>query len=189
MFISRITISRNWYFGASLTIMAINRTLILNKSQISQKLDRMAWQIYEDNFDEQEIVLAGVVDRGYRLAKRLQKILKKIAPFSVKLVKIELDKDSSSLKAQTDVPIEECQNKAIVLVDDVLNSGRTLVYGFSVFLNIPIKKLRTAILVDRSHKSFPIATDFTGMEIATVMNEHISVVLDEPGEEDAVYLS
>lgn len=169
--------------------MATKRTLILNKTQIGHKLDRMAWQIYEDNFEEQEIILAGVVDRGYRLAKRLQKLLKKIAPFSVKLVKIELEKESSSLKAQTDVPIEQCQNKAIVLVDDVLNSGRTLVYGLGVFLNIPIKKLRTVVLIDRSHRSFPLSTDFTGMEIATVMNEHISVVLDEPGEEDAVYLS
>lgn len=170
-------------------IMAAKRTLILDKNQIGRKLDRMAWQIYEDNFEEQEIILAGVVDRGYRLAKRLQKLLKKIAPFSVKLVKIELDKDSSSLKAQTDIPIEQCQNRAIVLVDDVLNSGRTLVYGLGVFLNIPIKKLRTVVLIDRSHRSFPLSTDFTGMEIATVMNEHISVILDEPGEEDAVYLS
>lgn len=168
--------------------MSATGTRILDKKQISQKLERMAWQIYEDNFDESEIILAGIVDRGYKMAKRLEKLLKKIAPFSIQLVKIELDKDSSSLKAQTDVPIDACRNKAIVLVDDVLNSGRTLVYGLGIFLNIPIKKLRTAVLIDRSHKSFPLATDFTGMQIATVMNEHISVVIDERGEDDAVYL-
>ncbi|MBE7175916.1 MAG: phosphoribosyltransferase [Mucilaginibacter polytrichastri] len=168
--------------------MASTGTLILDKKQISQKLERIAWQIYEDNFEEKEIVLAGVVDRGYKMAKRLQKILKKIAPFSIQLVKIDLDKEGSSLKAQTDVPIDECRNKAIILVDDVLNSGRTLVYGLGVFLNIPVKKLRTAVLIDRSHRSFPLSTDFAGMQIATVMNEHISVVIDERGETDAVYL-
>jgi pyrimidine operon attenuation protein/uracil phosphoribosyltransferase len=70
----------------------------------------------------------------------------------------------------------------------VLNSGKSLAYGFGVFLDVPLKKLRTAVLVDRNHKSFPITTDFTGVALSTVIKEHVDVVLDEPGEEDAVYL-
>ena len=76
----------------------------------------------------------------------------------------------------------------IILVDDVLNSGRTLAYGLGVFLNIPLKKLRSVVLVNRSHKNFPVATDFVGLELSTVLKEHVSVVLDENNQEDAVYL-
>jgi pyrimidine operon attenuation protein/uracil phosphoribosyltransferase len=77
----------------------------------------------------------------------------------------------------------------VLVVDDVLNSGRTLVYGLGYFLNIPLKKIRTVVLVDRSHRRFPVAPDYTGLQLATVLKEHVLVVLDSPGEEDAVYLT
>ena len=161
---------------------------ILDKTQIQQKIDRIAYQILEDNFDEKEIVLAGIVPRGNTLAERLKNKIESIGELKVKLVNIELKKDSSSLEAKTDVPIEECMDKVIVVVDDVLNSGRTLVYGLGIFLNIPTKKVRTVVLVDRSHKLFPIHTDFVGLELSTVAQEHIDVVLGVEGQEDAVYL-
>lgn len=162
------------------------KMLLLTKKQIGQKINRIAYQILEDNLEEKELVLAGIYPRGYTLAKRLEAVLKEIADFNIRLVEINLDKDSSSLKASSNIPIEECSNKVIIVVDDVLNSGRTLAYGLSVFLNIPVRKIRTVILVDRSHKIFPVATDFTGLSISTVLKEHVSVHLEE-GEE-AVYL-
>ncbi len=168
--------------------MALKKILILNAIQIQHKIDRIAYQILEDNLDEKEIILAGIVDRGYKLAIRLRIKLSQIADFKVTLVKIDLDKDSSSFNAETDIDVNDCSNKAVILVDDVLNSGRTLVYGMSVFLNIPLKKIRTVVLVDRSHRLFPITTDFTGLALATVLKEHVDVVLDEHGLEDAVYL-
>ncbi|MNE43711.1 Bifunctional protein PyrR [compost metagenome] len=161
---------------------------ILDKTQIQQKIDRIAYQILEDNFDEKEIVLAGIVPRGNTLAERLKNRIESIGELKVKLVNIELKKDSSSLEAKTDVPIEDCMDKVIVVVDDVLNSGRTLVYGLGIFLNIPTRKVRTVVLVDRSHKLFPIHTDFVGLELSTVAQEHIDVVLGVEGQEDAVYL-
>ncbi|UKJ08365.1 phosphoribosyltransferase family protein [Solitalea lacus] len=161
---------------------------ILDKKQIQQKVDRIAYQIFEDNFDEKEIVLAGIVPRGNTLAARLKKVIESIGDIKVTLVNIELEKTSSSLNAKTDLPIEECANKVIVVVDDVLNTGRTLVYGLGIFLNIPTKKVRTVVLVDRSHKLFPIHNDFVGLELSTVAQEHIDVVLGIEGQEDAVYL-
>lgn len=161
---------------------------ILDKKQIQQKIDRIAYQILEDNFDEKEIVLAGIIPRGNTLAERLKNKIESIGELKVKLVNIELKKDSSSLEAKTDVPIEDCMDKVIVVVDDVLNSGRTLVYGLGIFLNIPTRKVRTVVLVDRSHKLFPIHTDFVGLELSTVAQEHIDVVLGVEGQEDAVYL-
>lgn len=148
----------------------------------------MAYQILEDNLDETEIILAGVVARGLRLATRLKIILEEIAPFKITLISIDLDKLSSSLNASLSIPVEDCADKAVILVDDVLNSGKAMAYAFGIFLDIPIKKIRTVVLVDRNHKSFPIATDFTGLALSTVLKEHVDVVLDENGEEDAVYL-
>lgn len=168
--------------------MAANKILILNEIQIEQKINRMSYQILEDCFEEKEIIVAGIADRGYVLAERLQKVIEEISKLKITLVKITLDKNSSHLEATTDYPIEKCKNKAIVVVDDVLNTGRTLGYGLGVFLNIPTRKVRTAVLVDRSHKLFPISTDFVGLTISTVSHEHVSVVLNDK-KTDAVYLS
>jgi pyrimidine operon attenuation protein/uracil phosphoribosyltransferase len=168
--------------------MKEKKLLILNKHQIEQKIDRIAYQLLEDNFDEQEIVIAGIMPRGNYIAERLKNILDKIAPFKSVLVNIEIDKQSSSLKAKTDTDIQICHNKVVILVDDVLNSGKTLAYGFGVFLDVPLKKLRTVVLIDRNHKSFPVTTDFAGIALSTVLKEHVEVILDEEGKEDAVYL-
>ena len=169
--------------------MPERKLLILNKKQISQKIDRMAYQVLEDNLNESEVVIAGIVDHGYTIAMRLEKVLRKISRIKVTLMKIELDKTSTHLQAITDREIELVKNKVIILVDDVLNSGRTLAYGLGIFLDVPLKKLRTLVLVDRNHRIFPVSPDFTGLELATILKEHVEVVLDEDGQEDAVYLS
>ncbi|MEX8547587.1 MAG: phosphoribosyltransferase family protein [Mucilaginibacter sp.] len=168
--------------------MSEKKILVLNSRQIQQKIDRIAYQIVEDNIEETEIVLAGLQQRGFRLAARLKTILEEIAPFKVTLISIDLDKYSSSLNASVSVEVEECSNKVVVLVDDVLNSGKALAYAFGIFLDIPLKKIRTVVLVDRNHKSFPISTDFSGLALSTILKEHVDVVLDENGQEDAVYL-
>lgn len=168
--------------------MSSKQILILDANQIQQKINRIAYQILEDNFDEEEIILAGVISRGYRLALRIEAVLSKISHIKIKIVKLELNKSSSKLESSIDIPVEQCENKVVILVDDVLNSGRTIAYGLGVFLNIRLKKLRSVVLVDRSHKNFPVATDFVGLELSTVLKEHVSVVLDENNEEDAVYL-
>ncbi|WP_295718182.1 phosphoribosyltransferase family protein [Mucilaginibacter sp.] len=168
--------------------MSEKKLLILNQQQIQQKLDRIAYQILEDNFDEEEILIAGILPRGDNIANRLKTILDGIAPFSTRLLTIELDKQSSSLQAKINFNVADCSGKVVILVDDVLNSGKTLAYGFGVFIDVPLKKLRTAVLIDRNHKSFPITTDFAGVALSTVIKEHVDVVLNEEGEEDAVYL-
>lgn len=169
--------------------MAGSQLLILDKKQIQQKINRIAYQILEDNLSEKEVVLAGIWDRGYKLALRLKKVLLKISDLKVTMLKIELDRLNSKLVASTDLDEVHWKNKVIILVDDVLNSGKTLAYGLGVFLNTPHKKIRTVVLVDRSHKIFPIATDYVGLELATVLKEHVDVVMDVEGEEDRVYLS
>ena len=169
--------------------MADSQLLILDKTQIQQKINRIAYQLLEDNLDEEEIVLAGIWDRGYKLAIRLKSVLEDISTLKVTLLRVDLERQSSSLVSKVDLDEERWRNKVIILVDDVLNSGKTLAYGLGVFLNTPHKKIRTVVLVDRSHKIFPVATDFVGLQMATVLKEHVDVVMDVPGVEDSVYLS
>ncbi|WP_316837642.1 phosphoribosyltransferase family protein [Pedobacter nutrimenti] len=169
--------------------MADSQLVVLDKIQIQQKINRIAYQILEDNLNEKEIVLAGIWDRGYKLALRLKDVLLKISDLKVLILRIDLEKNNSKLVASTDLDETKWKNKVIILVDDVLNSGKTLAYGLGVFLNTPHKKIRTVVLVDRSHKIFPIATDFVGLQMATVLKEHVDVVLDVDGQEDCVYLS
>jgi pyrimidine operon attenuation protein/uracil phosphoribosyltransferase len=169
--------------------MADSQLLILDKTQIQQKINRIAYQLLEDNLDEKEIVLAGIWDRGYKLAIRLKAVLDEISEIKITLLRVDLERQSSRLVSKTDLDEARWKNKVIILVDDVLNSGKTLAYGLGVFLNTPHKKIRTVVLVDRSHKIFPIATDFVGLQMATVLKEHVDVVMDVPGVEDSVYLS
>jgi len=168
--------------------MPDKKILVLNQQQIQQKIDRIAYQVLEDNLDEQEIIIAGILPRGNLVAERLKAVLDEIAPFKSKLLSIDLDKNSSSLKANINFDVNDCTDKVIILVDDVLNSGKTLAYGMGVFLDVHLKKISTVVLVDRNHKSFPISTDYAGLALSTVLKEHVDVILDEQGEEDAVYL-
>ena len=114
--------------------MSAKKTLILNKEQILQKSKRIAYQIIEDNFDEPAIVLVGIADRGYVFAQRLQKLLQEIDPQkSIELLKVTIQKTKRNLESSTDLPIETAQDKVVILIDDVLNSGRTLAYGLGSF--------------------------------------------------------
>ena len=170
--------------------MVTKKLLILNQIQIQQKIDRMAYQILEDNLDQSEIIMAGIIDRGHRLAQRLKTVIESISDIKVTLMRIDFDPNSSYLQYEADIPVTEAANKVVILVSDVLNSGRALAYGLGVFLNLPLLKLRTVVLIDRSHRTFPVSSDYTGLELATVLKEHVDVVLSESGDgDDAVYLS
>ena len=170
--------------------MPNKRTLILGKEQIRQKSMRIAYQILEDNFEEDNLVLVGVADRGYVFAQRLQQLLQDIAPEkNIELIQVSISKTKRKLEAKTDKPIETANNKVVILIDDVLNSGRTLAYGLGLFLNVPLKKMRTAVLIDRSHHQFPLFSDYYGLKLSTILKEHVEVELEEYDQkEDAAWL-
>lgn len=167
--------------------MVADKTLILDAVQVKQKIKRMAYEIVEHNFKEKSLVVAGIDGQGYVLARLLAKEVEAVTEGEVKLVKVTLDKLVPQQGEVTlDCDLKELRKKCIILVDDVLNTGRTLVYGFKPFLNTEIKKLETAVLVNRSHALFPVYPQYTGMEIATTLKDHIEVVLSS--RETAVYL-
>jgi pyrimidine operon attenuation protein / uracil phosphoribosyltransferase len=158
-------------------------TLVLTAKQIGQKVNRIAWQVYEDNIQEKEIVVAGIANTGFLLAERIADVLGKIAPFKITLIKIILDKENPLVcTMEPDALSAELKGKVVVLVDDVLNSGMTLTYSLRPFMELGIRKIRTVILVDRNHKRFPTGADFTGISLATTMQEHITVNLESGSE-------
>ena len=127
---------------------------------------------------EKEVVLAGIESNGYILAKKLKIILKKISTIDPILCKVIIDKNNPQNEIRTSLSSLDYTNKSIVLVDDVLNSGTTLVYGVEHFLNVPLKQFKTAVLVNRNHKKYPVKADFKGISLSTSLQEHVAVELE-----------
>jgi pyrimidine operon attenuation protein/uracil phosphoribosyltransferase len=157
--------------------MTANR--ILSHSEIEHKIKRIAYQIYETFVDEESIVIAGIATNGSIFAEKIAAVLQSISPIEVILCEVTMNKQNLNSEITTSIPKEMYQNKGIVLVDDVLNSGSTLMYGVKHFLEVPLKKFKTAVLVDRNHKKFPIKVDFKGISLSTTSLEHVTVVLEE----------
>jgi pyrimidine operon attenuation protein/uracil phosphoribosyltransferase len=168
--------------------MVSSATRILTRDQTLQKIKRIAVEIYENHFQEEELVLAGIWDKGYLMAHLLKEELEKVSPSRLLLVKVSLDKSSPTQADITlDCSAEQLQKKVVILVDDVLNSGRTLVYSLRPFLKTDIKQLQTAVLVKRSYRNFPVSADYVGYSLSTTVLEHVDVVLDKD-EKLGVYL-
>ncbi len=151
-------------------------SLILDEATIARKMLRMAYEIYENNAAEEEIILAGIADRGSTVAQVLRSNLQSITPFRITLAEIALNK-SRPLDASIKKEIA-CNGKCIIVVDDVANSGRTMFYAMRSFMtNLP-KKIQTAVLVDRMHKSFPVSVDYTGYRLSTTLHENVVVEIE-----------
>jgi len=156
--------------------MSENKTLILNSQQIHQKINRISYQIYEDNYTEDEIIVVGIANKGYLLATKIVKQLNKIASCKITLAKLTINKDNPiENNGQLDISSEQLNDKVVILVDDVLNTGKALIYGVKYLLDFPIKKISTAVLVDRNHKKYPIGTHYVGLSLSTTLQNHISL--------------
>lgn len=154
-------------------------TEVLGHRQIIDRINRVAWQIYENHSDETEIILAGIADHGYKLAELLAGKLRSISPLKIILLKVRVNKRdplASPAKIEDNIDLE---HKCVIVVDDVLNTGSTLIYGIRYFLDYKVKQIKTVVLVDRSHKSFPVKADFKGLSLSTNMMEHVQVQIDQ----------
>mgnify|MGYP003633095418 FL=1 len=153
--------------------------IILDKKQIDHKIRRIAYQIYENNVSEKEVIIAGIFENGYLFAQKIKTVLEKISPIKVTMCKVIIDKKIPTNLIKTSLKPEEYKNKSLVLVDDVLHSGTTLIYGIKHFLEVPLKQFNTVVLVDRNHKKYPVKADFKGISLSTSINENISVVFEK----------
>ena len=159
--------------------MVTQKKYILSKEVVEKKLRRMAYEILENNINEKEIILAGIRESGSVVAKVIQQMLGEISSIKTELITISLDK-----KEPTDVSLSKSidfNGKVIILIDDVSNSGKTLLYALKPFIEFHPKKIQTLVLVERTHTSFPVRPDYVGLSIATTLQEHIFVEVN--GEE------
>jgi pyrimidine operon attenuation protein / uracil phosphoribosyltransferase len=155
------------------------KNCILNKQAIDQKMKRMALEVAEQNLDEKELIIAGINGNGEIVAKNLTKQLSNIYSFKTQTITIHINK-KEPLQVSVNEPID-FSNKSIIIVDDVANTGRIIMYALKPFLNFHPKKIQTLVLVERSHKLFPIQNDYTGLSVSTTLQEHIAV--ETEGEE------
>jgi pyrimidine operon attenuation protein/uracil phosphoribosyltransferase len=166
----------------------MSKNIILTNQEIERKIKRIAYQIYETFVDEKEVILAGIATNGFIFAEKIAKELHNISNLQVTLCEVKINKLNPELPIHTSLTKEAYANKGLILVDDVLNSGTTLIYAIRHFLDVPLKKFKTAVLVDRNHKKYPVKADFKGISLSTSLLEHVQVIFDENGNSYA-YLS
>ena len=155
--------------------MTSEKNIFLSTQQIQQKTKRIAYQILESNSKEKEIILAGITSNGYLFAKEIENELSQISDIKITMCEVFIDKKKPLNPIKTSITSDVYKNKSLVLIDDVLNSGATLIYGIKHFLEVPLKRFKTAVLVNRNHKKYPVKADFKGISLSTTLQEHVTV--------------
>jgi pyrimidine operon attenuation protein/uracil phosphoribosyltransferase len=151
--------------------MTMEKNYILSEDVAEKKLRRMAYEILENNIGESHVILAGIMQNGYIIARKLMELLKSISDTSFQLVSLSLDKKNPSTVAMdTDIDFND---KVVILVDDVTNSGKTLLYALRPFLQHYPKKIQILVMVERSHKKYPVQADYVGLSLSSTLQEHI----------------
>ena len=163
-----------------------NSSLILDQLNIDKKITRIAWEIYEDNTQHNSIYLIGICGRGEILASKLGKEISKISSIKVNLVVLNINKDNP-IEVNLSFDLKSLSNQVVVLVDDVLNTGKTLMNSCQFLLTINLLKLNTVVLVERLHNSYPIKANYVGLSLATTLQNYVTVILE--GNRKGVYLS
>ncbi len=164
-----------------------NEVKILDRDEILQKILRVSWEIYENNFEENEIFLFGIGEKGYLIAKKISENLINISKIKVQVCQISFNREKPYEDILLSISSDKFAYKSVILVDDVLYSGKTLMYSSKVFLNSPIKKLSVLVLIDRNHNTYPIKANYVGLSLSTNLKEYIRVELS--GRNQGVYLS
>ena len=167
--------------------MALKKNKIKSALDIHSTVRRMAYQLYEANMDENKLVLVGIEKKGTYLSKLIGLELSKISTIKLIHVSLNLNKKEPLNMIESSLPISQMENNSIVVIDDVLNTGSTLIYAVNYFLQISVKQIKTVVLVNRNHKKYPIKADFKGLSLSTSLNNHVSVVFE--GDESGIYLS
>lgn len=168
--------------------MSGEKIKILSNKQIDYRLDRMVYQVYEQNFEEQELIVVGIAKRGYILAQMMADKLREITSKKIQLFRITLNKkEPYKENIYFEGDLNKLNGKSVLLVDDVLNTGQTIFHAVDPFQEVGIEKLQVLVLVHRDHLNFPVKPEFVGLSLATTLKEHVSVNLE--GKEKSVYLS
>lgn len=167
--------------------MSTTSNKIMDAAKMEAVVKRLAFQIYESNVSNKKVVIAGIAKNGLLLAEELCTHLVAISNLEVSCVAIIMDKKNPMHSLTTDTPLEQLKNESVVIVDDVLNTGKTLIHAVHHFLSVPLTQLQTAVMVNRNHKKYPIKADFKGLSLSTSLKEHVEVEMK--GAKKGVYLT
>ena len=154
-----------------------SKNYILDSAVAEKKLRRMALEIIENNSEESEIILAGIWESGTVVARNIQQMIAGFSQLKTELITITVDKKNPKEIALSHSI--DFTGKVIIIIDDVANSGRTVLYALKPFLDFYPKKIQTLVLVERCHNTFPVRPDYIGLSVATTLQEHIYVEVDE----------
>ena len=148
--------------------------VILNSNQIVQKIKRLSYELYENNLEEKKVILLGINSNGNILSNRIKKNLDNLFPVNIESYNLKVDVNNSTFN-KLGLERDSLNGKVVIIVDDVLNSGKTIAYSINLILPFFPKKIEVAVLVDRSHKNFPILAKYSGVKLNTTINEHVKI--------------
>ena len=160
------------------------KQIILNQEEITNKINRIAFSIIEDYHTEKSITLIGFDKNGYIIAEKIKQIITDENNIKTSIHRIKKDKKNHFTITP---PLKSDNMKNVFLVDDVLKSGRTIIYGIKEILTHNIDNLKTIILVNRNHNQFPIGVDYVGLNLSTTLKNHITVIMNK--DEEIAYLT
>ena len=157
----------------------MSTTRILESEQIERKLQRIARQILEEFHEADVLHLITIAGNGEPVGKRIGAIVSEIGGKTVHASTLALNK-TNPLDSTIDLssPLESLQGQQVIILDDVLNSGKTLMYAVHHILGAGPARVATAVLIDRIHRSFPVRADFCGLTLSTNLKEHIEVSIE-----------
>ena len=164
--------------------MSEERTLILDPQRMQRSIERMAWEVIERHMQSKHVLIVGISNSGYKLAEKLFEVIQAKADFATTLGEISVNKRNPS-QGPTVCNVDIQPDTAVVVVDDVLNTGGTLIYAVNHFLGLHAQRITTAVLIDRNHKQYPIKADIKGLSLSTSLQETVEVVF---GKDQAAYL-
>jgi len=155
----------------------IEKNYILSADAAAMKMRRMAFEILENNAEEDHIVFAGIAANGLAVANSIAATYNSISGKTSEVITLSLDKKHpSEVKVNRSLDLN---GKVVVVVDDVTNSGKTLTYALKPLLDAYPKKIQTLVMVERSHKKFPVHPDYVGLSLSTFLHEHIFVEVED----------
>ena len=176
--------------------MSTIKIRLSNKKKIERSLTRLSHEIIEKNNDLGQIALVGIRTRGAFLAQRIHKLIEKLSSLKIPIGTLDVTFHRDDFRTNLGSPkvgasniLFEVEEKNIILIDDVLYTGRTIRAAMDeIFTYGRPNSIQLGILVDRGHKELPIRADYVGKNYPTAMNEHIHVHVDEVDGEDAILL-
>jgi len=152
----------------------LEKKYILNQEAANQKLHRMALELAENlSGSDAALILVGVKDSGLVIAHKIALLIRPYIKNEIKIISVSLDKDMpKEVLLSENINLNDLN---VVLIDDVANSGKTLLYGLKPLLDYYPRTVQTMVMVERMHKLYPVKPDYVGLSVATTLEDHIQL--------------